>query len=1032
MDMDIISRLVLSLDGLFTQFSRKNRRDADDYYHGVHPVSDNVLKLHGSTFVRFYELKGIGFSLSEDEKMAISERIERDMAGYLYDSGFQIQFTELSDKDVSDALVEKSMRPSIDELEACGLGHEVLTTQYVNFVKKRSRAKTRYVAVFASPESLKKRKGGSGDESAEGDKDKDLALDVLGDNADEQAFFITEKEKRIISRLNSFSSELSNAMKNAGVLLNPVAIPEAASEQKRSMYEMECPLHWRPTLGRLHISKSGAGEKKAGKVGVTQSSLVGQIVTRGGTDENLPTDIFLFGDRYFTTFTMVLPQESIDGNYRKNYLDMTSRFPKDVNFLASQRMTTAPFETKEFIVESVYTAMSTIFVGTNNLKIRQAHQELKSQNENKDTASVFLAFSIVVYNKDLNALKEQREQVAGIVNAWNSAQFRSVERDKLKGFMESVPGATVTTSQHQVFERFANVLYQSPVFSSGIPYESGYIHFFTEDGQPYPIEEHSSFNINFNVFIGGTSGGGKSTLLSVLNLAFMAKPKVNPKLSGEIPLKMDIDFGKTSFGLNNTCKNLVPENKKHLFLTHDFTTGIESSMNPHDLTLGLTRPTPKHKSALVRFLLIIFGNVKQNDSGQFKPRLPELESMMLYLVDAVYEYRANDNQRAFDIDEFSQHHKRTIAYMDKLNIKYDKYHSYYYLADLVMAADPKQGPYHAAILRRYGYPRMTDYFSLIDERPELASRFDKGIIAEGLTPLEFFKRELGNVINQFPCFSNVTRVSIDLARMISFDMRTVVGDSEYLKAVFMSAFFIAFFVKRESTNRTPDLLRMADPIYHKYLKRMDLINTNLPGCLNIEEAHIVMQLFNDVIKDNLRQNRKDKWGLRTVTQNITDPDDDYFSLCSTVYITSNQAGEHLQNRLTMMNASEKERYQMQQEIRNRRIFVYILANPDNPYGISRVGVLLNNTVSPGILWASANDQDDTGFKRELEAAIGPVEALKRLCEFFPTGSVRSKFDKPLFEEQARLMGYSTVYEWLMADITENTSPSPRLKALLED
>ena len=102
----------------------------------------------------------------------------------------------------------------------------------------------------------------------------------MGDNADEQAFFITEKEKRIISRLNSFSSELSNAMKNAGVLLNPVAIPEAASEQKRSMYGMECPLDWRPTLGSLHVSKSGDGEKKAGKVGVTQSSLVGQIVTR--------------------------------------------------------------------------------------------------------------------------------------------------------------------------------------------------------------------------------------------------------------------------------------------------------------------------------------------------------------------------------------------------------------------------------------------------------------------------------------------------------------------------------------------------------------------------------------------------------------------------------------------------------------------------------------------------------------------------------------------------------------------------------
>lgn len=1029
MDMDIVSRLVLSLDGLLGQFSRRNRKDADDYYHGIHPVSEYALKLHGSTFVKFFELKGIGFTLSEAEKVKISAVIERDMAGYIYDPGFEMQFCEVSDKEISDALIARSMEPSIQELTACGLGHEILTTQYRQFVQRHGRAKSRYIAVFANEKSLKNRKGESTKGSSDDTKARDDALSVLGENANDQAFFLTEKELRIISRLNNISSELVRAMSGQGILLNPLRVGDAAAAQKRALYgHGECPLDWRPTFSKVHISKKGDSESKPGKVGVSQSDLVSQVMTRGGTDENMPTDVFQFGDRYFSTFTMVLPQVSEEVSYRKNYLDMTGRFGKDINFIISQRMSTAPLQSKEFRVERVYTAVSTLLQGTNNGKIRSAHLELDSRNENKQSATMFASYTIVVYHKDLETLKEHREQVSGVINAWNSAQFRSVERDKLKGLTDSLPGATVKTSQHQVLERFADVLYQSPVFSPGIPYESGYIHFFSEDGQPYPIEEHSPFNLNFNAFITGTSGGGKSTLLAILNLAFMAKPKEDPKLRGEMPLKMDIDFGKTSFGLTNTAKGLAVKEKKHLFLTHDFTTGLESSLNPHDLPLGLTKPTPGHKAALVRFLLILFGNVKKTADG-FEPRRPELESMIMYLVDAVYEYRAGDGQRHFDENEFT--HKGTLAFMDKCGIKYDRNHSYYYLADLVMQADKRRGPFYAAILRRYGYPRIPDYFSLMDERPELMSRFDKGEVAEGLSALDYFKRELGNVINQFPCFSNVTRISVDHARMISFDIRTVVGESPYLKAVFMSALLITYLVKRESRNTTENLFEMADPIYRPYLERLDAINQNLPGALNIEEAHIVMQLFNDVIKGNLRQNRKDKWGLRTVTQNLSDPDDDYFSLCSTVYITSNQANENLSNRFSMMNASSLERRQMSTEIRNRHIFMYILANPDNQYGINRVGVLLNNRVSPGILWASANDKTDVAFKDALSKRIGEEEALQRLVNYFHSGSVRKLFKDPVFAERAKISGFDSVHDWLMSELDKHERPSGTLKALLE-
>ena len=582
-------------------------------------------------------------------------------------------------------------------------------------------------------------------------------------------------------------------------------------------------------------------------------------------------------------------------------------------------------------------------------------------------------------------------------------------------------------------ENFADALYQSPVFGTGLIYDSGYLHLFTDDNQPYPIEEHSSKNMNYNSYICGTPGSGKSTVLAILNLALLAKPKNNPKLRGELPVLMDVDFGKTSFGTKKLLKHMAGKEKEHLFLVHEMGTGVDSAINPHDLPMGRYEPTSRHKEILVRFLMALIGGVHEDKaSGMFKFNEPELEGMISSLVTSVYSMCKEDYKpKMFHPAEFR--HKSTIEFLKSIGIEPNKNYSYYGLADLVMEKSPKKGADHALLLRRYAVPRLADYSPLIIDNPQIADKFKEGSMG-GKSPITFFLDKLSQALNEYPCFSRPTVISIDKARMISIDIDAVCGESDNRKAIFGSLMLMMFFSKRENIEESKDLLDGVKPQHLPYLKRMDLINRVLPGTLNIEEAHMLFSLFDSLLITAQRRNRKRGWGIRSLSQGLMDPSDKLFSMTSSVYIATEETGKKVDERLNSIQASNAEKRIVNKGLPGRNIFLYIRTKGDDgddvKAAVSRVGVRLNTKISPGLLWFSNSEQVDIGFRDDVFEKIGYEEGLVRLSLFFKSGSVRKLFESQSLKRIAKKRGFDSVYSLLLDAISKGDKPDPELASEL--
>jgi hypothetical protein len=307
-----------------------------------------------------------------------------------------------------------------------------------------------------------------------------------------------------------------------------------------------------------------------------------------------------------------------------------------------------------------------------------------------------------------------------------------------------------------------------------------------------------------------------------------------------------------------------------------------------------------------------------------------------------------------------------------------------------------------------------------------------GEIARGLNPKDFFVQKMSEISNEFPCFTGVSKINLDSARMISIDIESVCGESDHRKAIFGSLCLMMFLVKRENLEGSSDLLNDAPKIYHDYLNKMSTMNRVLPATLNIEEAHVLYDLFDKSLTKSQRQNRKENWGLRTLSQNLIDPSDEFFSLCSMVIVSSEQNGEEVDKRLTTINASRKESLIVKKELRSRKIFAYIKTKP-SPAGVnvSRIATPLMAWISPGLIWASNSDQTDIDFKDSVVDALGPNIGYSRLGVFFKDGNVKGLLgDAVRLKRLAESEGFDNNYDYLFHEITTREFPSSKLKSIL--
>lgn len=1035
--MDLLSKILMSIDAIKTQLLSSAKKNAEDYYNVISAVDEDTLKLNNGTMVSCFELRGFSYILNEQEKIDICAKIERSLDGFFLKSGYSIQIVDYSDPEMTEFFAKESMQPSIDEMKAMGISHSMLTTDYLEFITKKAVWRKQFFVVTTSVEALASNKHKFNKKSKEEIKkenlDSSFTENVLKEDANSQAVFLNSKDKAVLFYHQIFYNYIFEQVSKHGIILKKMDASDVVKSQRMTIYGKDSSPEWTPDFSSMAIAKDGEDSTNAGRVKLKTPSMSEQVLFLGGTEQDLPPEVFRFGNRVFTTLSMTMPQRNQE--LMASYESILGKIPNHLGFIVSYKIISNPFGDKGYQSEQIYTGMSAALPGTNNLLIRRARSELKSRHDNKRNTGVYMQTSITLFSNSVEELVLNRQSLLSILDSNNGSVFRTVEQDKTQGLFESVPGVTKKASLTNVIENLRDALFQTPIFTPGVLYESGYFHFLTEYNQPFPFEEHSARNINYNVYITGTPGSGKSTLLTVLNLALLSKPKTNPRLKGEIPLSVDIDFGKTSFGFKETIRDLVDDSKKHLFLLHEFSTKTSSAVNPHDLTLGRRIVNERHKEILTRFMLVLIAGVEKEKDGGFKIKHVELESMIKYLIDSVYKYRFEENDpHLFDPAEFR--HEGTMAYLEKIGIKPNKHHSYYFLADEVMKKDPKKGKNHAILLQRYGVPRLTDYSQLINDNPELCSRFEKGVVSGNKSPKDFFLERLGDVMSEFPCFTRVTAINFDMARMISLDIKTVCGESDYRKAVFGSLCLMMYQVKRDNAEESDDYFEGVAPQYQSYLKRQDLVNRILPGTLNIEEAHVLYKLFDDILTSMQRHNRKAGWGIRSLSQRLIDPGDNFFSTCSTVFLTSpevasqSKEGQLLDSRLSAMETTIEERNSIANNLHDRIAFVYIKTKPGAEINVKRVASLVRVSVSPAILWVSNSEQVDRDFRKAVIDNLGKEAGYDRIGKFYFRGSVRGYLTNPKIKRLANQRGEDSVFSLLLNEISKNEKPSSELARLL--
>ena len=705
MKKDLLLRLLFSVDVIRDKISKVKKKNVDDFIDVIAPVDTFTLRSADQSFITFFEVSGFKELRSDKQKLSTAKDIEDELSAYLTQSGYQFQFVDVSDPALTRRKLMESMGPSLEELKAIGLNANFLHDGYIDFLVKNGVWKNQYLVLITNPNAL----GGitqNQDEKAE--KVRSDAVTKSFQYASRMQTVVMGEDAKQLQKLHKvFVSDVFSAMTDkelGGFLLEEMPVEKAMVAMQESLHGQDAIENFKPALDVPVQAKKGQ-ERKDDEQGALLPPMAEQIILFGHDETGLPNHISRLGDRYVSTLSVLVPQRH--GAKLKSYETFLAGLPPHISYVVSQRLETEPFSTSKWKNSKLYARFTGLMPFGDNKRIKDAKIAVEDMHKDKERLYVYNSLTINIYHKDLKTLQEHAITMRNRVNAWGSMQARFIEQDKFIAIADTCGGLRTDSNQHKFLEQFSVSLFQSCMFMQARSYGSGYVHFITENGTFSPYEEQSSKNVNYNGLYVGESGTGKSTLLSLLNFALIAKPKTYTDLKGVLPVIFNADVGRTSFGGNDTLQAMLPDEKKHLIMSHDMTTRLSSAYNVHDLPFGMTLPTESQVQFLTQFLMILVCGLDNSDNVMH----PELRGTFQRLVSDVYDFvsPSSNDAKHYDEAECPVVLKRAFK---KYGITPTEDTTYFTLADMLMDKDPKGGVRYAKFCLRFARPILADYVNI--------------------------------------------------------------------------------------------------------------------------------------------------------------------------------------------------------------------------------------------------------------------------------------------------------------------------------
>ncbi|MBE8232910.1 MAG: hypothetical protein HAW67_04185 [Endozoicomonadaceae bacterium] len=997
--------ILMSLDMFRERFSRSVKQTADDFLEIAMPVDDYNFKAYDGSFLTLMSLKGYSSMINDQERKAKSQDFADSISVHLNESGFQIQIVEICNPDLTKNKLLKSMDSSLQELQRMGLGAKFLTTDYVDFLATSGYWKEQFIVLITKP-TVK----------TDGVLDSDKELDasnqkILNEHVvptiKGQTVCLTSVEKSRLGIHKAYVKNFRKSLSSNGFLAEDVMIDEQCFTIKEALYGEDVEDNWLPNLRATKPVKK-ADEQQGKEESLLLPPLAEQIVTSGYTDDGLAIPVGKVGNRYFSTVAMTLPQMRSDKLF--GYQQLARKMPSGCSYITSQRLESDPFNTSQYQYNKWYAALGAVIPLTDNKRIRSAHDELEKHHKDSTKTYIWMSFTVTVFGESESEVVALSGEVKSIVYGWGKVQSRSVEQNKLQALFDAVPVATTSSRSRYILEDLKTAIYQSALFTEARPYPSSYWHFINTDNTFFPFKEHSANNINFNAYICGESGTGKSTLLSILNLNLLAMPKSNEKLYGMWPLIFSADMGKTSFGTNDTLSRIIKDKK--LVFNHEMTTGLSSAFNMHDLQLGRTSATGQQHNFIVKQLSVLICGVDEHNKLQNQDVIP----MITKLVKEVYKYYSPENSPK--IYDSAANHKELNKIFIKLGIETED-RSYFDLTEEIMLKSKGKNVRAAAYCQRFAVPLLEDYSLVLSNSPALTDKYKKTKLSTGQDVYTFFINRLSDVIGEYHCFNSPTKLEIDAAKIISIDIDNVSANNVYNKIIFTGLLFMIYRMKSECLQSSPDLFNDVKDVFLPNLKRNSQVNYSLPSVFNVEEAHEFMTLFDSELCAYMRKNRKEGWGIRSFSQTINDPSDVYLGLCSSVYITSDESESVTNNNFTKrLGITRQVQHAITKGIKADLTQMVIRIKTNKSTIAQQVG----NRIPSGLLWSMTSTTEDVDFKNIVMDKFGDDKGMEKLANFFKSGNIKHVFGKQIIKKVAANHDFNSVGEYALAEMEKSDIP----------
>ena len=1028
MKSDFLLKLLFSIDVVRERIRKKRKNSIEDYYEVAAPVDNYTFKTFDGSFITMFRLKGFRSLVNDKSKMAVAKRLEEKLQAYFTQVGYGVQIVDVSNPELTKRKLHEVMKPSLDELKATGLNADFMHDGYIDFLATKGVWKEQFLVITTTPDVKLSGNAGLGDP-------KDALNIVLNEHfsslSTPQTLLMTPAEKELKTLHDVFVKDINDQFKSqvtAGFLMERVRVEKHLFFYKEALYGKTIPVNWKPNFDGFVISEKD-GEIKDEEQSLVFPPLCDQVITEGYSEEDtatksLPSNVGRIGSRFFSTLSVTFPQRN--GDKMKSYESLSNSLPREISYVVSQRAESEPFESSEYKMKRAYSMISGVLPLSENKRIKKAQADLEELHKERQRLSIWMSMSITVFSDTLDGLLSDKTTVENRLIAWGGVITKSVEVNKLQGVMDTVPASNARTSQVRVLENLGSFLYQSPLFMQARPYNTGYLHFITDNGTFFSYEEQSSKNINFNGYFPGESGTGKSTMLTLLNYALIAKPKADRRFSGTLPIIVTADVGRTSFGGNDTLQMMLPDNKKHLISSHAMTTDVKSAYNIHDLVLGKYSPTDEQTGVIARFVAIMACGINERGGLNNSDLLP----MITRLVKELYIYYHPKNEpKMYDQARCPNNLKMQFK---KWGVEFDDSKSYFELSEDLMAKSKGKALSAVRFCRRYAVPVLEDYGMLFANNEGLTKKYKAQKLENGVSYYDYFNSRLEDAVVEFPCFNHPTVLNFDNARIISIDLKSVVGEDKRRKALFTSMCFAVYQLRTVSIETDPGLFQNTHPVFDSTLRKMSDSNFSIPSVFNVEEAHMFMEQFDEMLCDMERKNRKEGWGIRKFSQRITDPSDNLLSLCSTIFITSGESDSDEND--TQTKNPFKERLKVNDEVQN----AIIKGTQDNiAKFVARIKTKeqviaqpLSNFMPPTMLWSTTSSTVDTSFKKRIVSKIGLDKALTKLSIFVPSATISKIVESSDVREFAQEKGYADASSMLEDLIVNSDSPSDEYLAAI--